>query len=83
MSGLACSLNVLEVHLRVLAEVDDGPQEVEESLKALEGLEDLGQGLGGQLLVVLGGNLHADLKVLADVGLQHGFDALQGILNRQ
>ena len=33
--------------------------------------------------MVLGGNLHANLQILANVGGEHGFDALQGVLHRQ
>ena len=47
------------------------------TFEALEGLENLDERRGRQLLVVLGRDLHAHLQVLADVGLKHGFDALQ------
>src|SRR4029434_2161908 len=53
------------------------------TLKALEGLEELREALGGELLVVLGGHLHADLQVLANVCRQHGPQALQRVLHRQ
>ena len=76
-------LDILEVDIGVLAEVDDGSQEVEETLVALEGLKDVDEGSGGQLLVVLGGHLDADLQVLADVGGHHGLDTLQGVLHGQ
>ena len=33
--------------------------------------------------MVLGGDLDADLEVLTDVRLQHGLDALKGVLNGQ
>ena len=69
--------------VRLLAEVDDGAQKVEESLEALEGLEEVNEVLRGELLVVLGGDLDADLQVLADVGLHHGLDALQGVVHRE
>jgi len=36
LARLARRLNVLEVNLRILAEVDDGAQEVEQALKALK-----------------------------------------------
>ena len=53
------------------------------TFKALEGLKELGEGLRGELLMVLGGHLDADLQVLADVGRQHGPQTLEGVLHRQ
>ena len=53
------------------------------TLEALEGLKELGEGLRGELLMVLGGHLDTDLQVLPDVGRQHGPQALQGVLHRQ
>lgn len=53
------------------------------TLEALERLKELGEGLCGELLVVLGGHLDADLKVLPDVGGQHGSQTLQRVLDRQ
>lgn len=47
------------------------------TLKTLEGLEKLSEGLGCQLLVILGGHLDTDLKVLPDVSGQHGSQTLQ------
>ena len=55
-------LNVLEVHFRVLAEVDDGAEEVEESLVALEALEHLDKRRGCQLLVIFGCDLYDHLQ---------------------
>ena len=40
-----------------------------QTFKTLEWLKDLNQGLCGELFMVLGGNLDADLQVLPDVGL--------------
>lgn len=37
------------------------------TLKALEGLKELSEGLCRELLVVFGGHLDTDLQVLADV----------------
>ena len=54
---LARGFNVLEVHLGLLAEVDDRSEEVEQALIALERLEQLDQCRGRQLLVVLGCHL--------------------------
>ena len=45
-------LDVLEMHQRILREVHDLPEVVEEALVALEALEQLDQGLGADLLVV-------------------------------
>ncbi len=42
------------------------------TLKTLERLEKLSEGLGSQLFVILGGHLDTDLKVLPDVSRQHG-----------
>ena len=72
LTGLAGRLDVLEIDLGVLGEVDDAAKEVEETLEALEALEEVDEAFGGELLVVLGGDLDTDLEVLADVGLQHG-----------
>uniref|UniRef100_A0A8W7PT82 Uncharacterized protein n=1 Tax=Anopheles coluzzii TaxID=1518534 RepID=A0A8W7PT82_ANOCL len=81
--GLAGGLDVLEVHLRILAEVDDRAEEVEQSLVALEALEQVDQRLRRQLLVVLGRDLHADLQILTDVGRQHRLQTLERILHRE
>jgi len=61
LASFASSLDVLEVNIGLLAEVDYGAKEVEQALVALEVLEDVDKRLGGQLLVVLDGDLHADL----------------------
>ena len=53
------------------------------TFKTLEWLKDLNECLGRQLFVILGGNLDADLEVLANVGLQHCFNALERVLDRQ
>jgi hypothetical protein len=50
-------------YLRILAEVDNAAEEVEETLEALEWLEQVDEGVCRQLLVVLRGNLNAHLKV--------------------
>lgn len=67
--------------LRILAEIHDWTEEVEQPFEAFEGFKDVYQGIRAQLLVVLGGHLDADLKILADVRSQHGFEAFQGILH--
>ena len=69
--------------VRLLAEVHNGPQEVEEPLKTLERFEHVYEVLGGELLVVLGGYLHAHLQVLTDVGLHHCLQALQRVFHGQ
>lgn len=51
------------------------------TLKALEGLKKLSESLCGELFVVLGRHLDADLQVLADVGRQHSPEALQRVLH--
>lgn len=53
------------------------------TLKALEGLKELCERLGGELLVILGGHLDADLEVLPDVGRKHGSQTLQRVLHGQ
>ena len=45
-------LNVLEVDISVLAKVDNGSKEVEQSFKTLEGLKEFNQCSSRQLLVV-------------------------------
>ncbi len=59
------ALNLLgpRTYLRILAEVDNAAEEVEETLEALEWLEQVDEGVRRQLLVVLRGNLNAHLKV--------------------
>lgn len=49
----------------------------------LEGFKELHQGLRAQLLMVLRGHLHTQLKVLSDVSRQHGTQTLHRILHRQ
>lgn len=51
------------------------------TFKALERLKEFGESLCGELLVVLGSHLHTDLQVLADVGRQHGPEALQRVFH--
>ena len=60
-------LDILEVDLRVLAEVDYGAEKVEDTLIALEALKRLDEVLCVELLVVLGGDLDHDMQVLSDV----------------
>lgn len=59
------------MYLLVLREVNNRPQEVEQSLVAFEALKQIDQSFGGKLFMVLGGDLNADLEVLSDVGSQH------------
>lgn len=51
------------------------------TLKTLERLEKLSEGLGSQLFVILGGHLDTDLKVLPDVSGQHGSKTLHRVLH--
>lgn len=51
------------------------------TFKALKRLKELSEGLGGELLVIFGSHLDADLQVLADVGREHGSQALQRVLH--
>lgn len=53
------------------------------TLVALERLEKLHQRLRSQLLVVLGGDLNAQLQVLTQVCSQHGPQTLDGVADRQ
>ena len=71
------------MHIRLLTKVHNGSKEVEETFEALEGLKHINEVLGGELLVILGGNLDAHLQVLADVGLHHGLQTLHGVLHGQ
>nr|CAI5862793.1 unnamed protein product [Callosobruchus analis] len=50
---------------------------------ALEALEKINQRLSGQLLVVLCGDLHANLQVLSDICGEHGSQALQAVLHAE
>lgn len=65
--------------LRILAKVHNRAKEVEQTLISLEAFKQFDKGLGGELLMVLSCDLHADLKVLTDVGLEHCSEALQGV----
>lgn len=51
------------------------------AFKALKRLEELSEGLGGKLLMIFRGHLDTYLQVLADVGREHGPQALQRILH--
>ena len=66
-------LDVLEVHITILTKIHNRSQEVKQTFEALEGLKQINEALCGELLMVLGGNLHADLEILTDVSLHHGF----------
>ena len=57
--------NSIIISLAHLAEV--GAEEVEETLVALEALKQLDKALGGELLVVLGGDLDHDLQETNDI----------------
>mmetsp|Transcript_27593 Transcript_27593/g.79608 ORF Transcript_27593/g.79608 Transcript_27593/m.79608 type:complete len:1497 (-) Transcript_27593:110-4600(-) len=65
---LARRLNVLEVHVGVLREVDDGTEVVVQTLGGLVALKDLDEILGTELVVVLLGNLDAHLHVAGTAG---------------
>lgn len=53
------------------------------TFKALEGLEQFSESLCCELFMVLGSHLNTDLQVLADVGWEHGPEALQWIFHWQ
>ena len=53
----------------ILAKVDNGSKEVEETFVTLEGLKDIDECCSLELFMVFGGYLHADLEVLSDIGL--------------
>ena len=76
-------LDVLEVHLRVLALRDVGAQVEEEALPGLEGLEQLDDLLRRQLLRVLLGHLDDELQVLPHVHRQQLAQALERPVARQ
>ena len=76
-------LDILEVDVRILVEIDEGAEEVEEALTALEALEQLDEALCGELLVVPNGDLDHDLQVLSDVSSKHRLQTLKGVLNGQ
>ena len=57
------------MHVLLLAEVYNRAQEIEQALVALERLEYVDQGLGGQLIVVLDGDLNAHLQILSYIRL--------------
>lgn len=68
---------------RLLIEVDDGAEEVEESLVGLVALEHVDEFVRAQLLVVLRRDLHDHLQVLADVLSEHRLQTLQRVVHRQ
>jgi hypothetical protein len=59
--------NVLEVDISVLGRVDDGTKEAKHSIGRLGVIEDLDKRRHTEFLDVLGGDLHNELKVGADV----------------
>ena len=64
--ALGRGLDVLVVHRRVLAEVDDAAEEIEEALEGLEGLEKVDESVGRKLFGGFGSNLNTDLKMTVD-----------------
>lgn len=75
--------DVLVVNLRVLAEVDDRPEVVVESLKGSVVLEELDELKRSEQLRVFGRDLDDDLKVLTDVDGQHLLEASERLLDSQ
>ena len=69
LTGFTCGLDIFEVNLGLLAEIDDATQEVKKSFKRLELLKQINESTCGQLLMILGGNLHNNLQILANIGL--------------
>jgi hypothetical protein len=67
----------------ILAEIDDGAQEIEEAFVALERLEEIDECLGGELLAILRCNLDNDLQIVAKICLQHCLQTFQRILHIQ
>ncbi|GJC99267.1 hypothetical protein ColKHC_08093 [Colletotrichum higginsianum] len=80
LTHLGGSLDVLEVNIGVLREVDDAAEVVEQTLGSLVLLEKAN---GTKQIGVLGGDLDDSLEVLADVVLNHGVQAVQGLLDGQ
>ncbi|PNY29194.1 Uncharacterized protein TCAP_00893 [Tolypocladium capitatum] len=80
---LGRSLDVLEVHVRVLGKVDDAAEVVEETLGRLVLLKQVDETNRDKELRVLGRNVDDGLQVLADVALHHGIEAVEGLLHRQ
>ena len=75
------NLDIFEMNITLLAKVDNGAQEIKQAFKTLERLKKIDQILSGKLLMVLGGNLDTDLKILSNVGLHHSPDALEGVVH--
>ena len=71
LTSSGCGLDVLEVHLGILAEVDDRAKVVVKTFEALERLEHLDQVDGAEDVGVLGRDLDNDLQVLAHVDAKH------------
>ena len=68
LAKLARRLDVLEMHMGVLREVDDGTEVVVQTLSGLVALKDLDEILGTELVVVLLGHLDALLHVAGTAG---------------
>ncbi|KAI3480029.1 hypothetical protein L1887_57805 [Cichorium endivia] len=81
LTGAGGGLDVLEVHLGVGGEVDDGAEVVVEALERLEGLEHLDELDGAEEVRVLCGDLDDHLEVLADVDLEHLAQALERLFH--
>ncbi len=81
LTSASSGLNVFEVHLGVGREVDDGTEVVVETLERLEGLEHLDELDRAKEVRVLGSDLNDDLKILADVDLEHLTKALERLFD--
>lgn len=57
------------MHILLLAKVDNGTQEIEKSLKALEWLKKFYQGRSRKLFMVFCGYLNTDLEILSNIVL--------------
>mmetsp|Transcript_4546 Transcript_4546/g.9675 ORF Transcript_4546/g.9675 Transcript_4546/m.9675 type:complete len:847 (-) Transcript_4546:1224-3764(-) len=80
LAHLGSSLDVLEVHIRVLRDMDNRATEVVKTLVRLVGLEELDEFRGPKLFGVLRRGLHDELKVGLDVVHHEDVETLNAVL---
>ena len=83
LTHLDGSLNVTEVHFRILADGDDASQEVEHAFGALEGVEQVNELVGADLGGVLLRSSNHKLQVLAQVALEQLLEYNQAVIDIQ
>jgi len=80
LSGTSSSLNVLEVHFLILAEVDNRAKIVIQALEAFVALKQFNEFDRAKNVRVLGGDLDDNLEILTNVNTQHLVEASHGLV---